>query len=280
MGRAKFATVASTGAMVVALLLIGTFGLITYQSQVVLTWLQQRVGEVEIFLDEDITENLAIALDARLQATPGIAETEYINREAAYQAFREDFGEEADIFDGERFIPPSIKVRFTPQYANLDSLSHLAAVFQTWEQVDDVVFNNDLLVLVQRNLELVRGLGLGVGILVVLAALFLVGNTIRLTIYARRLLIRTMKLVGATDAFIRRPFIIEGALQGVLAGGIAAALLAGLYWLSTQEAPVLVIDDPRWRIGLIAGVVFVGLLLGLIASLFAVRRFLRNVALH
>ena len=276
--RAKFAFVAATSATSVALVLIGLFALLSYEAGQVSTWLRQRVGEVELFLAE-VEDPVAEAIEARAALVPGVAETEYVSRERAREIFREEFGEGGEIFMDEAFLPASVKVRVESDYANPDSLTSLVEEFSTWNRVDEVVFNQPLLVKVQQNLRLLGVVGGVVGVLVMLAALFLVGNTIRLTIYARRLLIRTMKLVGATDAFIQQPFLVEGIAQGVTAGGMAAVVLWGLYGAMASYLPQLAVSF--WAFLLIGlGVVGIGALLGWLGSLFAVRRFIRHVALH
>ncbi|GIV61440.1 MAG: cell division protein FtsX [Rhodothermaceae bacterium] len=276
--RARFAAVASTSAMAVALVLIGLFLFLGYQARIVSDWLRQRVGELELFL-EDVDEPMARALHERALATPGVAEADYISREEAEAIFREEFGEGAEVFFDEPFLPASIKVRVEPDYANPDSLARLVSEFSSWNRVEEVVFNEPLLVKVQRNLRLLSLGGLVLGTLVLLASVFLVANTIRLTIYARRLLIRTMKLVGATDAFIRRPFIVEGIAQGVLAAVLALLVLAGLYGVLKSYLPAL--ETGRYVpvvLGLL--VLALGILLGWLGSYFSVRRFVRHVALH
>jgi len=139
-----------------------------------------------------------------------------------------------------------------------------------------------LLARVQQNVRLVSLAGLVLGAIVILAAIFLVGNTIRLTIYARRLLIRTMKLVGATDAFVRRPFLVEGVLQGLIAGTVASGIVWGLYRLMLRELPDLAISYafPHAEWALAGGIVVAGVLLGWLGSFFAVRRFIKSVDIH
>ena len=276
--RAKFAVLASTSAMVVALVLIGLFGLLGYKGQQVSSWLRQRVGEMEIFIEEEATESVSQSLNTRASAMPGVADTEYISQQEAQAIFQREFGEEADLV-GDPFLPASIRVRVEPAYANPDSLDDLVQEFQSWNRVDEVVFNQPLLVKVQQNLRLFSITGLTLGSLVILASLFLVANTIRLTIYARRLLIRTMKLVGATDSFIRRPFLIEGVLQGCVAGLVAGGVVWGIYELLSSYVTLLALS--AWNVGLaVGGLVVVGSLLGWLGSYLAVRRFIRNVALH
>lgn len=275
--RAPFAAFASTSALVVALVLIGVFAFMAYEYQVVVRYLRERVGEVELFLDP-VTDAQARVLTARVAGYPGVANVRYISVEEAYRTFVEEFGEGAQLYEEGDFLPASIRVTVDSDMANADSLNVLAAEFETWRYVDDASFDEDLLVQVQQNLRLVSVVGLTLGTLVVLAALFLVANTIRLTVYARRLLIRTMKLVGATDAFVRRPFLIEGLVQGAVAGVVAALLLWGLY-VVTPDVLKLGVEGPGAWI-LPAAVVGAGLLIGWLGSALAVRRFIRRVALN
>ncbi len=279
--RAKFASAASTSAMAVALVLIGLFLLVSFEASYVSDWLRQRVGELEVFLQDDVSESLAIALNERARNTPGVAETDFISRAEAQAVFRREFGEGSELFFDEPFLPASIKVRVVSDYANPDSLNRMVALFEGWPRVDEVIFNQPLLVKVQENLQLITTVGLWLGTLVVLASIFLVGNTIRLTIYARRLLIRTMKLVGATDKFIRRPFIVEGVLQGLFAAMLACVVLFILYGFISSYMPQLDETGTGGKlVFLVIEVLLMGVILGWIGSLFAVRRFIRHVALH
>lgn len=278
--RAKFAALASTSAMTVALILIGMFGLAAFEAQRVSDWLRQRVGEVELFLSEKTEQRMARALTDRARTTPGVAETEYVSHQEAQVIFQREFGEGAEIFFDEPFLPASIKIRVQSGYANPDSLNQLVSEFESWNRVDEVVFNQPLLVKVQQNLRLLTLAGLALGILVVVASVFLVANTIRLTIYARRLLIRTMKLVGATDTFIRRPFVVEGIAQGALAGLIAGGGVWAGYQLLGNYLPQLQAGGAIAGFTIAGALVCIGIVLGWLGSYFAVRRFIKNVALH
>ena len=277
--RASFAAVASTSAMTVALVLVGLFGVVTFEAQQVMGWLRQRVGELNVYLEEEAEDRTAETLRTRAATQPGVEETEYISHEEAQEIFQRDFGEDAAIYFDEPFLPASIKVRVTPAYANPDSLAQLQREMSTWNRVDEVVFNQPLVAKVQRNLRLLSTVGLALGTLVTLAALFLVANTIRLTVYARRLLIRTMKLVGATDRFVRRPFVVEGMVQGFVAGVLASLVLWGLFRLASENLPQLV-GGRIFMLSVAALVILTGVLMGWLGSYFAVRRFVKNVALH
>ena len=276
--RAKFAAVAATSAMTVALVLVGLFVVVGYQTQQVSGWLRQRVGQLNVMLDEQASDDDAQQIMERARLLPGVDEVEYVSPEEAQKRFRRAFGEGAEIYYEEPFLPASVEVRVGPTYASSDSLNALISEVKTWARVEEVVFNQPLFARVQQNLRLITWGGVSLGALVVLASIFLVANTIRLTVYARRLLIRTMKLVGATDRFIRRPFVIEGMLQGLIAGVVASGILWGLYQLAASYVPGLEDLGGLW---LAIGVVVVsGVLLGWIGSFFAVRRFIKDVALH
>ncbi len=264
--------------MAVALVLIGLFLLLGFEAQSVSVWLRQRVGELELFLG-DVNDPLARAISERAAATPGVASTEYVSKAEAEAIFGREFGDGAEVFFDQPFLPASIKVRVEPDYANPDSLSALVEEFSSWNRVDEVIFNQPLLLKVQQNLRLLSMIGLSLGILVVLASIFLVANTIRLTIYARRLLIRTMKLVGATDSFIRRPFIVEGLAQGLLASSFAILLLSGLYLVMREYLPAIP-GGGMVPFIMVGGVLAIGLILGWLGSFFAVRKFIKNISLH
>lgn len=277
--RSKFAAFASTSAIAVALVLVGVFGVVGYEAKVVSTMLQEKAGEMEVFIDQNANQQEKDALYARVKTMPGVANTEFVSHEEAAEIFRREFGENTSGFEDPTFLPASIKVEMEPGYTAPDSMAQMAEVIRGWRSVDDVVLNQDLLIRVAENRRLINSIGIALGGIVVLAAIFLVANTIRLTIYARRLLIRTMKLVGATDRFVRRPFLVEGVVQGLIGGMVATAFVWSLYRFVLQQLdrmPVPTYIELALVVGLIGG----GLLLGWLGSYFAARRFIQNIELH
>ncbi len=278
-GRAKFAAFASTSAITVALILIGVFAVVGYEAQVIADTLREQAGEMEVFIAQEAGEDTQEALRARIKTMPGVAASDYVSHEEAAQIFREEFGEEASVFEDPTFLPASVRIEVAPAYATPDSMDQMASTIGEWEGVDEVVFNQDLLAQVVQNRQLISAIGLSLGAIVVLASVFLVANTIRLTIYARRLLIRTMKLVGATDRFVRRPFLVEGLLQGFLGGLLAGGAVWGLYRFFLQQldkAP----PSLNLQLSLIGGLVSMGMVLGWSGSYVAARRFIQNIELH
>ena len=229
--RAKLAAATSVAALAIALVLIGIFALLGWQGQNVAETLRQRASEVEVFVDDGAGPEAAARVGERLRAVAGVDSVRFVSQQEAAEVFAEAFGAEADLYDDAQFLPASYRVRLGGPYASPDSLAALVAQVGGWTSVDEVAYDRASVEAVERNLRVFSVVGLAVALLVVVAALLLVGNTVRLSIYARRMLIRTMKLVGATNAFIRRPFLIEGLLQGLAAGVLAGAVLWGLYGL-------------------------------------------------
>jgi len=277
--RATFSAVASTSAIAVALVLVGVFGIVGYEAKLVSDMLREQAGRMEVFIDQDATEQQQEALHARIQTIPGVARAEFVSEEEAAKIFRREFGEGASAFEEPTFLPASIKIEMAPSHAHPDSMSQMADVIEQWQGADDVVLNRDLLVRVAQNRQLINAIGIALGSIVVLAALFLVANTIRLTIYARRLLIRTMKLVGATDRFVRRPFLVEGIVQGFFGGLVAGGTVWGLYRGFLQQIDQTPLPF-HIQLGIVGGLVAGGVLVGWIGSYFAARRFIQNIELH
>ena len=283
--RAKLAAATSIAALAIALVLIGIFVLLGWQVQNVAEVLRQRASEVEVFLEDSASPETATRLGDRLRGVAGVDSVRYISREEASEIFAQDFGAEADLYDDAQFLPASYRVRLGGGYASPDSLAAFVEAVGGWSSVEEVAYDRASVEAVERNLRVFSGVGLAVALLVVVAALLLVGNTVRLSIYARRMLIRTMKLVGATNAFIRRPFLIEGVIQGLVAGVVAGVVLWGLYDLFLRF--VASADGGGSAVGWPGGsplpsvlaLVALGVVLGLMASSVAVRRFIRQVRL-
>lgn len=281
--RAKLATFAAVSAMTVALALIGLLFMVGLKAQHVSDWLTQRVGTVDVFLHHVDTDTARTIRD-RIASYKGVVQATLVTKEQAARIFKREFGEGTEAFLGqqENFLPASVKVQANPEWVSQGKLPALIRQLRKESYVDDVVYNSQALKTVQENIRTISIFGLMVGGLILIAAVFLVANTIRLTIYARRLLIRTMKLVGATDRFIRKPFLIEGILQGLIGGIIGATtlliaqtilgtLIPNMWNALWQDAHPVIL----WLI-----LIALGAILGWLGSLFAVRRFIRHVTLN
>ncbi|MEL0011639.1 MAG: FtsX-like permease family protein, partial [Bacteroidota bacterium] len=163
-----------------------------------------------------------------------------------------------------------------------ERIDEMVSELGQWEGIETVQFNASLVQMLEKNLDIMLKVGTWLGLLVLLAAILLVFNTIRLTVYARRDVIKAMKLVGATDRFIRAPFVIEGVLQGVIAGILS---VVSLYLLFDRVLPSLVpqLGVLAWPFGrwyyMVGGLLLLALIMGWMGSRWAASTFIRKTKL-
>ncbi|MCS6988053.1 MAG: permease-like cell division protein FtsX [Chloroherpetonaceae bacterium] len=271
--RAKLASAISVATIGVSLVLFGAFATLALNASRVLSEIRSRV-EVEFFLSESLKEKDARALAASLRNETPVQTAIYVSRDSAAQIFKAEFGEDIVSILGSNPLPPSIKVRLKSDYATLDSLERFVASVKGREGVVEARYNREFLAGLDRNARVLFFVAVGVGLLLSLASIALVSNAIRLIIMNKQEIVRTMFLVGATQSFIRAPFLIEGALQGFLGGLLAIGLLAALNVSVYQIRPDIyeAIALPDYRVyALLAAL---GFLLGLLGSAIATRKFL------
>jgi cell division transport system permease protein len=223
MARAPRVALVATATLFVAVLVTGLFAAALYGGgRLLARW----AGEVQISVYLEPAADLDSARAAAAAAAPGFA-VEAVTAREALRRFRDSLGPQAALVDGLRadVLPPSIEVRAPG--IRLAQARALAARLQAVPGAREVDFGNAWLERLERLLDRLRWAAAALFLVVAAGASVLVGNTLRLGVFARREEIAIMKLVGATDAFIRAPFLIEGLVQGVVGGGLAAAALAG-----------------------------------------------------
>lgn len=259
----------------IALLLLGVFAGITMNFSSVVNSIRERV-EIEVFLKHGLSEKQHEQTAIVMRNIPGVLEVTYISKEEALRIFQKEVGEDFSDLLEDNPLPASFRVRLSEGYNNSDSARVIVSTAEKIKTVESVVYRKQFLELIDKRARAFRLATLFVGIILALSAVILVANTIRLTIYAKRELIRTMKLVGATPTFIRLPFVIEGMWHGLI-GGILASILIGVafgFFIQPLSEDLLV----HISIGLpfFLFLILGGLLLGLLGSIVSVRRFLRE----
>ncbi len=280
LGRAKLAAFTSMFSLFIAVLLIAVLFRIGYNAYEIAQVIRQQV-EVEVFLDElDADETLE--METILVQKPEVAGLTYISKDSASQVFQQEFGMGSETIAQLDFLPASFRVVVSDEYsvAQIDSL---VQEIRTYEGVNEVRFNLALLETIERRTEMLLIAGAAIGFFILFVAMILVFNTIRLTIYAKRDLIRAMKLVGATNSFIRRPFLVEGVLQGMIAGLFAAAVIFTLFeWVIPYFVPQVGILS--WPFGewyyLIGGTLLLSIFMGWWGSRWAAKRFIRDTKVY
>lgn len=234
---------------------------------------QARTGiDVRVFLRDGLAEPVRGEIQPRLVAIPGVQRVTYISPEMALHEFSSTLGEDADLLellDGNP-LPPSYHVQLTAEARNLQTVRAIRDEVAPWPEVEEVVFHQDWIDALERWTFRFQMASLVVGLVVFVAAVFVISNTVKLTMAASARVIQIQKLVGATNAFIRTPFLAEGALQGLLAGGLAMGLLAAAGTILEGRLGGVVFFTPAQ----IAGFVGFCVLLGLVGAWSAMRKYL------
>lgn len=238
--------------------------------------LKENIG-FEIVMNSNAKEADILRLQKQLNAMPAVKSTEYITKEEAIRRLSEDLGEDFLQWLGNEENPllPSIDVRFNAAYANPDSLSVIETELKKNTDIKEIYYQKSLVNLINQN---VRRIGIAlmvVSIILLIISITLIRNTIRLSIYAKRFLVRSMQLVGATPAFISRPFVRKGRWQGFFGALLADVLLALLLYGLMKKLPELsLVQDYRIIAGIFVGILVLGMLLGGLSTRSALRKYL------
>ena len=280
LGRARLAAFTSVFSLFIAVLLTGVLFRVGYNAYEVSQLLRQQV-EVEIFL-KPISESERNNLRQRLSEKREITGISYISPDSASAIFSREFGLGAEALAGLNFLPASFRVVVSEQL-QVSQIDSIVQQIRLEEGVDEVRFNLALLQALESRSETFLLIGGVLGLFILFVAVILVFNTIRLTIYAKRELIRAMKLVGATNRFIRSPFLVEGVIQGFIAGSAASLLIWALFeWLVPRLIPqVGILSWPfgRWYF-LVSALMVSALFMGYAGSRWAARKFIRDTRIY
>ncbi|HMK38865.1 MAG TPA: permease-like cell division protein FtsX [Bacteroidota bacterium] len=275
--RAKLSSLLSVATISISLILVGIFAAVTINASRLITSLRSRL-DMEAFLTEPVSEDDVAGLQGRIAGLDGVEKVVFVSKDEAMKIFKQETGDDITRVLDFNPLPPSFKITLREPYRTSAKTLAIYDRVAALPGVDTVLYRRVLLELIDQRAASVNKVMLGLGIAVSLTAIFLVANTIRLAITGKRRLIRTMELVGATRGFIRRPFIIEGVLQGFI-GGLAAS---GLMLLLFEYATRLVTEEfaPYLRMPTLfyIAVVGTGMLLGLAGSVISVLRFVRPAA--
>ena len=274
--RAKFAAFTSIFSLFVAILLLGILSRISYNIYMQAMSFKELI-EIEIFLF-DVDERTTNSIKQTLDANNIVLEYVYISKDSASSIMRKEFGSGVEDLVALNFLPASFRVKVNTELG-IDQISNFASTMLNVRGVDEVKYNEGLLKVMESNLTVFNFIGGGIGLLILLVSVILVYNTIRLTIYAKRELIRAMKLVGATNGFIRSPFIIEGVIQGIIAGSISVVLMYITFEyilpLYLPEMGILGWPFGRWYF-LVTAMLALSIIMGWLGSRFAARKFIEE----
>ncbi|HEV2672320.1 MAG TPA: permease-like cell division protein FtsX [Gemmatimonadales bacterium] len=272
--RAPLLSALSVTTIAFSLFVLGLFGLVVVNLQGALRGVEERVEIVAYILPGTPAEATAQALKD-IQAFPEVQAANYVSEDDALARARAELVELRDVMEElERNpLPASIEVKLKPGFRDADHVSLVAERMRGFGFVDDVRFGRDWV----EKLDRLRGLAAAVGIVVgaafAIVAIIIIGTTIRMAVLQRSREIAIMRLVGATDGFIRRPFLLQGAIKGLLGGLVAVGLSFGAYVLINRY----LLQSAFFTGDQALGIVGFGALIGLLGSATSVGRHLKRV---
>jgi cell division transport system permease protein len=273
--RLQTSTATTIISISLVLFMLGLLGLIVLHAQKLSNYVKENIG-FSVIIKEDIKEAGIIEFQKKLDLEPFVKSTDYITRERAAKELTESLGEDFVDFLGYNPLLASIDIRLKADYANNDSLSMLEKKLLANPRVKEVFYHKSLVELVNQNIRRISLVLLAFTAVLLLISIALINNTIRLSVYSKRFIIRSMQLVGATQRFIRKPFLLKSLWHGLLSAFIAIVLLGVVLYFSRQALPELVdMQDIDMFLSLFGIVTLLGLFITGLSTLFAVRKFLR-----
>ena len=232
-----------------------------------------------VLISDDMKETDILKLQKRLNNEPFVKETEYISKKQALKEQTEAMGTDPQEFLGYNPFTASIEIKLHSDYANSDSIAKIEKLIKRDTNIQDVLYQKDLIDAVNENIRNISLVLLALAVMLTFISFALINNTIRLAIYSKRFLIHTMKLVGASWGFIRRPFLKRNIWSGVLAAFIADTILMGAaYWLVSYEPELIRVITPEVML-LVSGAVLVfGVVITFLCAYLSINKYLRMKA--
>jgi len=273
--RLKSSYLTTIVSITLVLFSIGVVGLMFLHAKKLSDYVKENIG-FSVIMNKNVNEADIIRLQKKLDALPYVKSTEFISEEKAAEIFQKELGEEFVTFIGYNPLHTTIEVHLKAEYANQEQFDIIENDLRNNENVKEVSYQKSLVELVNDNVRKISLVILGFSLLLILIAVALINNTIRLSVYSRRFLIKSMQLVGATEGFIRRPFVKTEVLHGLIAAIIANGMLVGVIYLARREIPEIVsLQSADLFALLFLFVIVTGVLLTWMSAFFAVRRFLK-----
>lgn len=267
--------VTSLVSITLVLVMLGILGLILINAKKLSDYVRERIG-FTLVLTDNISSPDITRIQNGLNAQSYVKSTHYINKEQAANELAKDLGEDFTGFLGYNPLYSSIEVKLNAAYTSPDSLFILEKKFLSIPQVTEVYYQKNLVSLIHQNVRRISIAILIISSLLGFIFIALIHNTIRISVYSQRFTINTMQMVGATNGFIRKPFLMQSFWLGVF-GSIAANLIifAGIYLYRNELKGIISLNDVNTAIIIFSGIIAAGLLFSLLSTYFAVSKFLR-----
>jgi cell division transport system permease protein len=215
--------------------MLGIIGALLLNSRKLSSYVRENIG-FSVFLNNDVKEVDVLNFQKLLDSKNYVKETFYITKEQAAENFTKEIGEDFVDFLGYNPLPASIDLKLDAKYANNDSIAVIEKEILSYPEVSDVAYQKDLIYAINRNIQKISLGILFFSIFLFLISVTLINNTIRLSVYSKRFIIRTMQMVGAHSSYIRKPFLVKGVTQGLIAAFAAFLILFIILYIAENQA--------------------------------------------
>ena len=274
-GKIKTSYVSTIISISLVLFMLGMLGLILLNAQRVSNYVKENIG-LSLYLKEDVKESQIKQLQSALEAKEYVKRTVFVSSDDAAELMKKDLGEDFVDFLGFNPLRASIDVFLNADFAESENISKIEKELSKSPLVKEVIIQKDLLSEVNKNIRKIGVVLLGFSLLLLIVVIALINNTIRLAIYSKRFLIKTMQLVGATGGFIKRPFILRSILNGFLSGVISLLLLLGVIYSVQNNIPEFIeLQNFNDYIILFLSVIVLGIVISWFSTSMAVSKFLK-----
>lgn len=257
------------------MIILGSLGVVLLSGQRLGNYVREHIL-LSVVLEDDIKEVEIRQLEKILNVSDFVKESEYVTKEEAEKRLEEELGIEfSKVLDFNPLLA-SINLKLQPVYAQTDSIAKIEKELLNYKGVQKVYYKKDLLESVNENLRKIMLTLIAVSILLLIISVTLISNTIRLSIYSQRFIINTMQIVGATDRFVRRPFVRDGLFKGLMSGVLASFVLTVLIYFLPKDFHLLISVRDFFFIGLLVIIVLLSLLFSWFATYVSVSHYLRK----
>ena len=261
--------------MSLVLFVLGILGFLLINANRLSNHVKQNIG-FSVMIKEGVKDVDILQLQKWIDSKPYSLETDLVSKEDAAKELREQLGEDFITFLGYNPLLESIDIKLKASYANSDSLLILEEKLIKNDLIHEVYYQKDLVEKINENVRKMSIFLLSFCILLFIISFTLINNTIRLSVYSKRFLIRTMKLVGATNKFIKGPFLSESIYNGVYSSLVAICMLIGVFQLLQSDMPDFLNIRDFKSMGILFACIFVaGILFTWLSTFFALRKYLR-----
>ncbi len=266
--------ITSTISLTLVMFMLGLIGYLLLNAHQVSVFLRENIG-ITLMLKDSTPESGVLKLRETLAALPQVKQITYISKEAAAKELKEELGQDFIEFLGYNPLPSALEVKVKAEFSHPDSMARAALSFQQYPEVSEVIYQKDLVSMLSRNVQKATLIFLLFSGLLIVIAISIINHSVRLSIYSKRFIIKTMQLVGASPGFIRRPFLRQSVWLGLFGSFLANVLLTGVaFWMENQVEGIIGPKDFLYMGSLYLVVFILGISLHLLFTYFSVNKYL------